>query len=175
MLRKISSNHEVHVGAGFKPALTLTPFVLLASSFEKCAERTQDPHPSLSRKRLFRNATNQRRCHAERKRSICFFGGLRKADSSAAPQNDILTQSPSGRGFTSATPWIKKSPRPLRWERARACPGPDPGVRAISLLVDERKIVNHFVVKCHFRLAPAPETQHSDTPVLQPIPLRSLP
>ena len=46
-------------------------------------------------------------------------------------------------GYTSE----KKSPRPFRWERARACPGRDPGVRAISLLVGERKLMNHFVVK----------------------------
>ena len=54
--------------------------------------------------------------------------------------NTLTLPSPaSGRGFTSGTPWIKKSPRPFRWERAR--------VRAISLLVGERKLMNHFVVK----------------------------
>jgi hypothetical protein len=35
-------------------------------------------------------------CHAERERSICFSNGLRKADSSAVPQNDILTSLVAG-------------------------------------------------------------------------------
>ena len=36
-------------------------------------------------------------CHAERERSICFSDTLRKADSSPAAQNDIVTQLSRGR------------------------------------------------------------------------------
>ncbi len=36
-------------------------------------------------------------CHAERERSICFSDTLRKADSSPAAQNDIVTQPQKGK------------------------------------------------------------------------------